>query len=379
MKTYLETWEKIFGIRRTKRIFIAATRQNVGKTTVSLGLISALSKRFKDIGFIKPVGQRYITEDGHKIDEDSVLMERIFNFKFPLHNMSPIAVDKGYTERFLDGKITQDLSVKIRRAFDSVAENKGLVIIEGTGHAGVGAVLGLSNATVAKMLDSKVILVSPGGIGNAIDRIALNKSVFDKYGVKVSGVIINKVLPSKYEKVNRYVRAGLDRLGIPVLGVIPYMRTLDAPTVRDIKEELGMHLLCGEKGLDHQVKTVLVGAMDSRDAARYLEDDCLIITPGNRMDIINLMIKSYTGRFVSPKRIAGMILSGGVTPKRRVYNALKKAGIPTLVARSNTYDVASRVHDLTVKIKFRDHNKVKLVKEMVNKYVDIEKVIKSVG
>ena len=77
MRSYIEdTWEKIFGAKRTKRIFIAATRQNTGKTTVSLGLIASLADRFKKIGFIKPVGQRYLIEEGYKVDEDSVLLHR---------------------------------------------------------------------------------------------------------------------------------------------------------------------------------------------------------------------------------------------------------------------------------------------------------------
>ncbi len=379
MKTYLETWEKIFGTRKTKRIFIAATRQNVGKTTVSIGLIAALSKRYKKIGFIKPVGQRYVLDEGHKIDEDTVLMQRVFGFRSPLYEMSPVAVERGYTERFLDGKISQNLSEKVLRAFEHVSGDQDLVVVEGTGHAGVGSVFDLSNATVAKMLNSKVILISPGGIGNSIDRIMLNKAVFDNHGVKLAGVIVNKVLPEKYEKVNKYVRVGLNRLGIPVLGVIPYLKTLDAPTMWDIKEDLDMHILCGEKRMGSSVKRVLVGAMDSRTALGYIEDDCLVITPGNRVDLLNLLIKVHTGRFVVPKRIAGIILSGGIAPKRRMYNALKKTGISILMSHYNTYDVASRVHDLTVKIKFRDQDKLKLVRETIEKYVDIDHVMKNLG
>ncbi|MFH1837750.1 MAG: AAA family ATPase [Candidatus Omnitrophota bacterium] len=377
MKTYTETWEKIFGTRRCKRIFIAATRQNIGKTTVSLGLIAALSDRFKKIGFIKPVGQRYLIEKGHKVDEDSILMEKIFKFNFPLQVMSPITVGKGYTENFLDGKDLDNLSVKIQKAFNVVADEKELVIIEGTGHAGVGSVFDLSNAAVAKMLESKVILVSQGGIGNPIDDIMLNKSVFDKMGVKTVGVIVNKVLPSKYEKVSKYVTKGLNRLDIPVLGVVPYMKMLDRPTMQDIKEDLDMQVLCGEKFLNKQMKRVLVGAMEGRAVLSYLVEDCLVITPGDRTDLINLLIKVHTGRFHAPKRIAGIILSGGISPKRRIYNALKKTDIPTLMSRLDTYDVSSRVHDLTVKIKYRDSNKVKLVKDMISKYVDIDRIIRS--
>jgi len=377
MRSYIKTWEKVFGIRRTKRIFIAATRQNVGKTTISLGLIAILADQFKKIGFIKPVGQRYIIEDGHKVDEDSVLMERIFNFKFPLHDMSPVAIERGYTERFLDENGTINSASTIKQSFNRVAEGKDLVIIEGTGHAGVGSVFDLSNAAVAKMLDSKVILVSPGGIGNPIDEVMLNKSLFDKKGVKLAGVVVNKVLPHKYEKINKYVRMGFKRLGIPVLGVVPYMEVLEIPTMRDFKEELDMHILCGEEFLGRQMKKVLVGAMDVREASQHLEDDCMVITPGSRSDFLNLLIKLHTGRFRATKKIGGLILSGGMTPKRRIYSALRKTDIPTLISRLNTYEVASRVHDLTVKIKFRDSNKVKLAINTVESYVDMARVVKN--
>ena len=379
MKNYVESWEKILGIKRTKRIFVAATRQNVGKTTVSLGLIATLTRRFGKIGFIKPVGQRYLIEGGHKVDEDSVLMERIFNFKFPLWDMSPVAIEKGYTERFLDGRTTSSSSDEIRKAFDRIALDKDLVIIEGTGHAGVGSVFDLSNATVAKTLNSKVILVSQGGIGKPIDEIALNKSLFDAKGVKLAGVIVNKVLPNKYEKVNKYVRKGLDRLGIPVFGVVPYVEVLDIPTLQDLREDLDMHVLCGEEFLGRQIRKILVGDMDAREAYQYIEDGCMVITPGNRKDLLNLLIKLHTGRSRSPKRIGGLVLSGGLAPKRRLYNALKRTDIPTLMSRLNTYDVASRVHDLTVKIKSRDKNKVKLAIDMIEKYVDMGQVIKSIG
>jgi BioD-like phosphotransacetylase family protein len=160
---------------------------------------------------------------------------------------------------------------------------------------------------------------------------------------------------------------------------MPYAEILDIPTMRDIKEELDMHVLCGEDLLGRQMSRVLVGAMEVREAIHDLEDDCLVITPGNRTDLISLIIKVQTGRVKSPKRVAGLILSGGVAPKRRAYSALKSAGIPTLLSRLDTYDVAARVHDLTVKIKYRDNNKVKLAIDMVEKHVDLDMVISNLG
>ena len=220
-----------------KRIFIAATKQNDGKTTVSLGLIRNFQEKFKKVGFIKPIGQRYLEEEGLKIDEDSWLIEEVCGIKCGLKDMSPIAVEKGFTEKYIIKPDKKPITSQIREAFGHVSRKQNLVVIEGTGHAGVGSVFDHSNATVAKLLGSKVIIISSGGIGRPIDEILLNKSLFEKEGVKVLGAIVNKVLPEKFDKINRLVRQGLKRKGVDVLGVVPYNPLLASPTMEQILEE----------------------------------------------------------------------------------------------------------------------------------------------
>ena len=124
-----------------KRIFIAATKQNDGKTTVSLGLIRNFQEKFKNVGFIKPIGQRYLEEEGLKIDEDSFLIEEVCKIKSGLKDMSPIAVERGFTEKYISLPDKKPIADQIKKAFKHVSERKDLVIIEGTGHAGVGSVL----------------------------------------------------------------------------------------------------------------------------------------------------------------------------------------------------------------------------------------------
>ena len=205
-----------------KNIFIAATQQNDGKTTVSLGLISNFQKRYKEIGFIKPIGQRYLEEDGLKVDEDSVLIEEVCGIKCGIKDMSPVAVEKGFTEKYILHPKREAITRQIKECYQRVAKDKDLVVIEGTGHAGVGSVFDHSNAYVAKLLGAKVILVSSGGIGRPIDEILLNKALFDAEGIELLGVIINKVIPDKFERIEKLVKQGLKRKGLGVLGVIPY-------------------------------------------------------------------------------------------------------------------------------------------------------------
>src|SRR6187551_2520889 len=206
----------------TPRVFIAATRQNDGKTTTSLGLIAALQPYFPRIGYIKPVGQRFVEIEEQKIDEDTVLMDSVYRLNCPLVDMSPIAIEPDFTRKYLQSSNRDALVRKIEKAFDRVAWEKDFVLCEGSGHAGVGSVFDLSNAQVAKVLGAKVIIVTRGGIGKPIDEVALNQALFEKEGVQIIGVIVNKVMPDKVDYVTEFVGKGLRRRGLPLLGVIPH-------------------------------------------------------------------------------------------------------------------------------------------------------------
>ena len=359
-----------------KKIFIAATKQNDGKTTVSLGLIRNFQKIFKRVGFIKPIGQRYLEEEGLKIDEDSVLIEEVCGIKCGLKDMSPIAVEKGFTERYIVKPDKESITRQIKDSFRRVSKRQNLVIVEGTGHAGVGSVFDHSNATVARLLGSKAILISSGGVGRPIDEIILNKALFEREGVKLLGVIINKVLPDKFDKINNLVRKGLKRKGVDVLGVVPYNPMLSRPTIEQILEEENFGLLCGKEYLESSVSQVFVGAMEPHDAVKYIMEDSLMITPGDREDMIMTALSCFSEKDEKRLKVSGIILSGGITPEQPIMNLLYKAQVPVLLAKSDTYDVATSVHDLTVKIRPRDTEKIDAVVKLIKNNVDLDKILK---
>src|SRR5260221_4731352 len=227
----------------TPRVFIAATRQNDGKTTTSLGMIAALQEFYPRIGYIKPVGQRFVEIEEQKIDEDTVLMDSVFRLNCPLVDMSPIAVEPDFTRKYLESANNEVLVRRIQKAFDRVAWEKDFVLCEGSGHAGVGSVFDLSNARVARVLGAKVIIVTQGGIGKPIDEVSLNQALFEKEGVEVIGVIINKVKEEKIPEITRFVRSGLKRKGLELLGVLPHYNILSKPTMGQIAEELRADIL----------------------------------------------------------------------------------------------------------------------------------------
>src|SRR5688500_7964628 len=294
----------------TPRVFIAATRQNDGKTTASLGLLAALQKIYPRIGYIKPVGQRFVEIAEQKIDEDTVLMDGVYRLNCPLVDMSPIAVEPDFTRKYLQSSNYDALVKRIQKAFDRVAWEKEFVLCEGSGHAGVGAVFDLSNARVAKILGCKVIIVSQGGIGKPIDEVSLNQALFEKEGVEIIGVILNKVIIDKVDYVTEFARRGLKRKGLELLGVVPHQRILSSPTIDLICEELKAEPLNKSEQMHNLVEDVVVGAMGAQNAMKFFKPGTLVITPGDREDLI----LAAATLDQTEKSLAGIVLTGDLRP-----------------------------------------------------------------
>src|ERR1700690_3814420 len=344
----------------TPRVFIAATRQNEGKTTASLGLIAALQGHFPRIGYIKPVGQRFVEIEEQKIDEDIVLMDAVYRLNCPLVDMSPIAVEPAFTRKYLESANNESLVKRIQGAFDRVAWEKDFVLCEGSGHAGVGSVFDLSNAQVAKILGCKVIIVTQGGIGKPIDEVALNQALFEKEGVEIMGVMLNKVLPEKVEYIADFARRGLKRRGLELLGVLPYEQILGKPTVGLVREELGAEMLNIPPTLNTLVEDVVVGAMSAQNAMKFFKRGVLLITPGDREDIL-----LAAGAMTSPQsdeKLAGIILTGGLRPSAGVLKALRAMPVAVMLPQADIYEVASSLHNLTVKPRPTDAAKISLIR-----------------
>ena len=115
--------------------------------------------------------------------------------------------------------------------------------------------------------------------------------------------------------------------------------------------------------------------MEPHDALDYIDDKSLVITPGDREDIILTAISMHLIYGDNGPSVAGLILTGGISPHPSVLNLIKFTDIPVLLVKDDTYTVSSQVHDLTVKIRPQDKTKTNLVIDIVNKYVDIKSIV----
>jgi BioD-like phosphotransacetylase family protein len=355
----------------TKRLFVAATRQNEGKTTTCLGLLLHLKQKVRSLGFIKPVGQRYTEVDGVRIDKDAVLMDEVFHLHPVLKETSPIAISKNFTREYDGGKHREGLIQDVLRAYAAVARGKDMMIIEGTGHAGVGSCFDLNNADVARLLDAPVLIVTGGGMGRPVDEIMLNLPVFERKGVRVIGAVCNKVLPEKLDEVRDYATKALGARGVKLFGVMPLERMLSGSTLEQIRDELDAEVLNGADALEASVGDVVVGATEPHSALEKFGPRTLLITSGGREDLILAAMSSCMPEISAASSVAGIILTDGIHPHKTILRVIRNTGMPILLVQSDIYETTSTIHDLIVKIRPSDTKKIELAGSLVDRYVDV--------
>jgi len=351
-----------------QRVFLAATGQNRGKTTASLGLTAAIIGRGSKTGFIKPVGQRYLVVEGTRADEDAVLMKAVFDLPDALDDMSPVTLPRHFTTDFIMGKIDADLGREVTDAAHRVGADKDLLVIEGTGHAGVGAVVGLSNARVAALLEAPVVIVSEGGVGRPIDEIVLNHALFERAGVRVIGALVNKVDVTSHPTLPEVLERGLGQHGIALLGCIPYSDLLANPSLQLIATHLDGELLAGEATPGRTIGHVAIGAMRAGHAAELIPDRTLLITPGDRDDLIGMALELNGA---SRDRVTGLVLTGGFQPGVARLRELRAAGLFTYLVKSDTYRSAQAVDEILVKTHPTDLDKIETIIQLVGGSLDI--------
>ena len=349
-----------------RAIFIAATGQNVGKTTLCLGLLSGLRKRRTAVGFLKPIGQQHAASfDGSEVDKDVILFKDHFHLTPSYTAMSPVICPHGFTKDYLDHKFEEkNLLQKITESFEQLARENEFVLVEGTGHIGVGSIFHLNNAKIAKHLGIDVVIVVTGGLGSSFDELELNLNMCYSSGVKVHGVILNKVHDDKRKMILEYFPKSLQASGIPLIGCIPYEPFLMLPTLHDLQLLFRAEFLSGNEQRFHHFNSIhlVAGSLES-----FYEEHApnqLIITSACREDIILQMLRSSSNN--------GMILTGKKSPSPEIAQAIRQSDLPILYVPMPCYEVTKAITCFTAKIRNEDNEKVERAIKLVEDHINFD-------
>ncbi len=362
-------------MQKYKNIYVGATSQHVGKTTSTLGLVSSFMGLGLKVGYSKPVGQKFLDIQNLRVDKDTILFADLINFDIIPEVHSPIILGPGATETYLDNPNETILHEMLTYAKASLSATNEIVIYEGTGHPGVGSVAGISNAKVAKLLDAGVIMVVEGGIGSTIDMLNMTTALFREEDVPIIGVIINKVIPEKMEKVRNYVGKWLDSQKLPLLGLMPYEKSLAYPLIKSVSEAVNGVITYNADRVDNKVESIIAGSLLDLKELKESEDLLLITAIRSINDAIKKIDMISTNHGIIGSPLSGIVATGEGQMDKFTIKYIEKHNIPLIRTDLDTYGAYLRVSKIEVKINRNTPWKVRKAIEIIEKNIDLDRIL----
>ncbi len=356
-----------------RKIFIAATGQNTGKTTTSLFLMHLALKKYVRVGFIKPIGPKPAMLHGREVDKDAALIAQVYGLGKDLCHMSPVVLHSGFTRQVVDGEIAvEDLQQRVLEACHELEKKCDLLIIEGAGHAGVGSILKLSNARIARMLNAPVLMVTGGGLGNVVDSVYMNMALFEKEGVEVRAILANKLIPEKRDTTLDYLRRCFVDEPFQVLAGFDYHPVLANPTMIRISNLLDMPLLGNKRDSHRIINHIQIGAASTQRVAEMLKDSTFLIVTSSRDELLVTMANLYQIPAYRTK-IAGLLIPGIMPIGQITQQILDRSNIPYLRTQTHTTSELYRIITEDVsKLTAEDTEKLALVRSLAEQTFDFD-------
>ena len=353
----------------SKAIYVATSEFNSGKSIITLGLMSMLMGKTAKVGYFRPIIEDF--EDG-KLDNHIETVISHFNLDIAFEDA--FAVTKSQLiKKKNSGKIGDVLDLIIEK-FKCLEEKYDFVLVEGTSFSGEGTAIEMDmNVLIAKNLGIPAIIVS-SGVGKTLDEFVdslyLAYDSFKVKDVEVLAVVANKVQPENLELAINGLKAILPK-DILVTS-IPLIGSLKNPSMREIIEELDATVLFGHDYLNNEVGTFSVGAMQLHNYLRHLKDKGLVITPGDRADII--MGALQANESANYPSISGIILTGNIVPEDSIMKLIEglTSIVPIIAVEEGTYMITNKIGNINSKIYADNTNKIETSINTFEKYFDVD-------
>jgi BioD-like phosphotransacetylase family protein len=325
------------------------------------------------VGFIKPLGPKPATFHRHTVDKDAALIAQVFGLEDELRWMSPVVVHPDTTRRVVDGEISPlELQERILRAYAELEKRCDFIIIEGSGHPGVGSVMKMSNARIARMLDAPVLMVTGGGLGNVVDNIYMGLALFEKEGVEVRAVLANKLIPEKRERTLDYLSRALADDQMTVIGGVDYHPVLANPTLRRVSRLLGLPLQGNRREMGTIIHHVQIGAASTQRVTELICEPSLLIVTSSRDELLVTLANLY--KLPSYRSlIVGLVIPGTAPVSTITQMILDRSNIPYMrTMEKTTAELYGMITDDVSKITADDTEKLGLIRSLAEADIDFD-------
>jgi phosphate acetyltransferase len=352
-----------------KGIYITNTESRAGRSVVALGVLKSLLSKFSKVGYFRPIINDY--PKGKK-DNHIETMLSYFNLNMEYKEaygftMSQVVKYKnlGQESRLID---------QIIHKYKQIEKKFDVVLVEGSDFGGKGVAIEFDlNMEIAKNFSIPTILISSAqgkDIKDAVSNLDLAVKTYAGKDVKIQAVFMNRVDENDCD----IIKEELLKVVPPetVVGVIPEVKKLSSPTIKEIHEEIGGEILLGESLMYRQAYKFDVGAMQLRNYLDRVEENSLIITPGDRSDIILGAIQANAS--ANYPNISGILLTGGIAPEKQILKLIDGLNniVPIILVEDVTFVAANKIGNIKSKIRPGDTRKIELSISTFEEHVDAE-------
>ena len=357
-----------------KTVFITSTEAHSGKSIISIGLVNMLLGKAQKIGYYKPIIDQ--NQPQHRDDHIDTILT---HFDLPMAYEDTYAFTWQEAMTKIDTESQGEMIDTIIRKFKRLDEQYDFTVVEGTDYQGEGAVFEFDlNAQIAKNLGSPVIIVISGE--EKTDEQVINAALsaihnFSAREIQVLAVVANKISSESIKAVKNLLTKQLPT-GV-LLAIIEEDKRLKSPTMKEINEQLHGKVLFGEESLTNQVDNFVTGAMQVPNFLNYLKENVLIITPGDRGDIIISALQANLS--ASYPKIAGIVLTAGYIPEKPIMKLIKglPTAVPILAVQTGTFETSNVVGAIRSRISSDNTRKIRLAIDTFDRSINLPELEKS--
>ncbi|HEY5746154.1 MAG TPA: phosphate acetyltransferase [Chryseolinea sp.] len=359
----------------TNAIYLTTSEPYSGKSIIALGLMNLLAARTEKIVFFKPV----INAETPELDNHIQLMISHFDLTTSYTDMYVFTRNEvlKYINAGKDAFIIDSIIDKFKR----LQEQYDFVVVEGTDFIGSSVNVDFDgNISIAKNLGIPVAVIvrGDGKSTNEIVNTAVSttKSFIDE-GVQVITVIANKIEIEREEEIRNALKNALPK-GLLVTS-IPANQDLGNPTIKEILESVDGTVLFGEHLLSNQVDNSIVGAMQLHNCLARLQKNTLIVTPGDRGDIIIGALQANISKNYA--KVAGLVLTGGLMPEQTILDLIDglETVVPIIQVKTGTFKTVARIANTQSRILPDNKEKISLAISQFDNYVDVASLEKKIA
>ena len=329
----------------SKGIYVATIEPNSGKSVVVLGLMRMLLGKTAKVGYFRP-----IIEDLENGEMDNHISTVLSYFEIDLNYKKTHAFTrKEVLDLYNQGKSGEAIDHIIKK-YKYLEERFDFVLVEGTDFSHENSSIELDlNILISKNLGIPVIIVMQGDKKEPKEIVDSGQLVYDTFrnDVNVLSIIANKVNPDDLSTLKTLLKERIPNVGITV---IPKINSLASPTVKEVVDSLEGNVLFGKEMLNNLIESFSVGAMQLRNYLTHLKDNGLVITPGDRADIILGALQANISK--NYPKISGIILTGGLIPEEPILKLIEglSSVVPIISVNGGTYYVTNKIGNIKSKI-----------------------------